>query len=543
MGIMERIKNIPIKWKLMAPVIAIMVGIGIANSTWMGMKVTDLVIDKSKKDLKAISETVFGAVTGYKAAGMFTREQQKPFFDHMNKILPVRVIRGEILDAQHGKKPAEYYPKNELEREVFKTGKPVFVTETINREPYLRGIFPYINVKDYMGVNCLACHSVGAKEGDVLGAVSIAISMKETENAVARTRIIIALITVLLALGSVVVIYAALTASVARPLKGVLNIVRKAAGKDFRERMEIKFRDEIGTLSESINKMADDLSTAMKDVARAAGELSKDALLLKGAIDETAEGTNRQAQQAAQIATAAEEMSQTITDIAKNASVASETSAEAMDVAGAGKDIADDSIKMTKEVHKFTVDLATVVDKLNNRVLEIGDIVTVIKDIADQTNLLALNAAIEAARAGEQGRGFAVVADEVRKLAERTIKATVEISDKVKAVRSESSEATQAMKNASDKVTKVVGHIEGGVGNSLNSIVASVQKVRDQITLIAASVEEQSAASEEIVRNIEDVSHIANKTQESTENMRRIFEELNSLSSRLKTTIDEFKFN
>jgi methyl-accepting chemotaxis protein len=540
MGIMEKIKNISVKWKLMAPVIVIMVSIGIANSTWMGMKVREITADKSKEDLAVLSETVFGVMTGYKVAGLFV-EQKKPFLDHMNKMLPVRMIRREIVDEQYGKKPAEYYPKDDFEQEVFKTGKPVFTTETINGEPYLRGVFPYINVRDYMGVNCLLCHFVGAKEGDVLGAVSIAVSMKEAENAVARTRFTIALITILLALGSIAVIAAAMTTSVDRPLKGVLNIVRKAARKDFRERMEIKFHDEIGMLSESINKMADDLSAAMKDVARAASEISKDALLLKSAVDETVGGTNKQAQQAAQIATAAEQMTQTVTEIAKNSASASDSAKEAINVANKGKDVVVQSVEKINSAGSATQDLAAMIERLNSRVTEIGGIVSVISDIADQTNLLALNAAIEAARAGDQGRGFAVVADEVRKLAERTMKATAEISDKIKVVQNDSGQTAQSMGKALSHVTDGVAFMETAQ-KSLGQIVGSVQKTADEIAQIAASVEEQSAVSEEIARNIEDISLIAKKTQESTENLRRIFEELNSLSSRLKTTIDEFKF-
>jgi methyl-accepting chemotaxis protein len=181
------------------------------------------------------------------------------------------------------------------------------------------------------------------------------------------------------------------------------------------------------------------------------------------------------------------------------------------------------------------------IERLNSRVTEIGEIVSVISDIADQTNLLALNAAIEAARAGDQGRGFAVVADEVRKLAERTMKATTEISDKIKVVQNDSGQTAQSMGKALSHVTDGVAFMETAQ-KSLGQIVGSVQKTADEIAQIAASVEEQSAVSEEIARNIEDISLIAKKTQESTENLRRIFEELNSLSSRLKTTIDEFKF-
>lgn len=538
-GITEKLKGLTIKWKLMIPVIAIMAFIGIANTTWMGMKVNEVSIEQSKTDMTHMAETVFGVLTNYMTTG--TMSEQDKFLEHMNKMLPVRTVRGELLDAQFGKKKSEQYAKDETEKEVFKTGQPAFITEKINGEPYLRGVFPFVNMKNYMGTSCTGCHSVGAKEGDVLGAISISTSMKQAEAFVAKTRLIIAVITLLLAVFSVGLIYFVLGVSLTKPMEKVISVVNDAANKDFRNRLEVKFRDDIGKLSEYINKMAEELAQAMKGISVAAGSLLKSADVLKTAVDETVDGTNKQAQQAAQIAAAAEEMSQTVTEIARNSAVASDSAKEAISVADKGKNVVIQSVDKINSAGDATQELAAMIGRLNSRVTEIGEIVSVISDIADQTNLLALNAAIEAARAGEQGRGFAVVADEVRKLAERTMKATTEISDKIRAVQDDSGQTAHSMDKALRHVTEGVSFMESAK-DSLGHIVGSVQHTADEISQIAVAVEEQSAAAEEISKNIEDISLIAKKTQDATDHLRRIFEELSGLSKRLQATIDEFKF-
>ena len=329
---------------------------------------------------------------------------------------------------------------------------------------------------------------------------------------------------------------------IVRPLRQSNEAIRQIAegGGDLRKRIDVKSSDEIGQMAQNVNKMLDAYSVMIKSIITSADNVVATVGVLKEKSRKSVDGAQNQAKQASHIATAAEEMTQTITDIAKNASVASETSAKAMETATKGKEVADGAVGSVGRVYTSTVELASMIDKLNNRANEIGDIVTVIKDIADQTNLLALNAAIEAARAGEQGRGFAVVADEVRKLAERTIKATAEISGKISAVQTESEQTMKSMSDASSEVTKATEYIRQ-VGESLNYIVEKVQKVRDQITQIATAVEEQSAASEEVAGNIEKASAISRDMEAMSEEIMQEVTGLLQIADELKSSTQGFK--
>ncbi|RJQ56660.1 MAG: methyl-accepting chemotaxis protein [Nitrospiraceae bacterium] len=289
-----------------------------------------------------------------------------------------------------------------------------------------------------------------------------------------------------------------------------------------------------------MNKMVGSFGNMIGGILASADNVLATINALKGSAEKASQGAKSQSVQAEQIATAAEEMSQTITGIAKNASAASETSTETMQTAEAGKKVAHGAVDTVGKVCSSTRELEEMIKKLNSRAGEIGDIVTVIDDIAAQTNLLALNAAIEAARAGEQGRGFAVVADEVRKLAEKTMKATAEISEKIGAVQSESGQTMRSIEEASAEVTKATGYFRE-VENSLNHIVEAVHRVRDQITQIALAVEKQSAVSEDVARNIENTYGIAIEMEKMSDEVMTEVNSLTGITVELKSSTSGFK--
>jgi methyl-accepting chemotaxis protein len=505
-----RLDDISLKWKTTVPIIlAIAIGV-VATVIITGITTRQIVLkDVKNTTLPGYRDSVLNSLTTMMIAGNY-KESRDRYIEQMKQVAELRIIKADGIVNKPGNAGAADLAKDETERDVLAGGVEKIVLEG----DYIRGVYPYKAQANIMGKSCLSCHAV--KEGAVLGALSVKIPMKESFARIRWLQLLYAGLGLMGIISAVVIVFIILRISTLGPLMKLTKTVDTIAAGDLRVSIDNSNKDELGMLSQNMNKMVQFISNVIDKVLLSANNVVAAVDSLRSTAEKSAEGAKSQAGQVDQIATAAEEMSQTITDIARNASLASETSSEAMRTAGEGKKVAEGAVQTVNGVYTSTVELAGMVEKLNHRVGEIGGIVTVIKDIADQTNLLALNAAIEAARAGEQGRGFAVVADEVRKLAERTIKATGEISEKINAVQKESEQTSKSMDVASVQVTQATEYIKQ-VGEALIHIVDAVQRVKDQITQIAAAVEEQSATSEEVAKNVESTSVITKDIEKMSE--------------------------
>jgi len=324
-----------------------------------------------------------------------------------------------------------------------------------------------------------------------------------------------------------------------RPVK---EVVRSIDNADLNMRFNSERKDEVGDLQRSFDRFVLSIKETLLQVAEATSAVASASSEISSSTEQMAAGSQEQTSQAGEVASAVEEMTKTIVENSKNAGETSETAKTAKAAAEGGGKVVDETVAGMRRIAEVVRKSAETVQALGKSSDQIGEIIGVIDDIADQTNLLALNAAIEAARAGEQGRGFAVVADEVRKLAERTTKATKEIASMIKTIQADTAGAVTSMGEGTKEVDEGI-RLADRAGSSLKEIVEISQRVTDMVAQIAAASEQQSSASEQISKNVEAISTVTGETAQGTQQIAKAAEDLNRLTENLQQYIDKFKLS
>ncbi len=436
----------------------------------------------------------------------------------------VSILRSPQLIEQYGAGMSGQQATEDIQRKVMETKQSsVMFMNNEAGDPVLRIVTPYLLSKDFHGTDCTACHAGG--EGAVSGASDITIDLKADMariHAVERNIIIgqIALqVFLFFFIGYCVDVF------IRRPLKQVDREFRNIMEGNLDTELDISIKDEMGALLCEIQTMQAYLRTMVDEIVTPVAKMQAHVSEVDGKISTVASNALTEQDQIQTIAATMEQFSQSIAEVA---SMSSESLAEmkrTQSIVEQNNSNMGLSISATSKVAETVKSSSKTISDLGESIQKIGVIANSIKEIADQTNLLALNAAIEAARAGEQGRGFAVVADEVRKLAERTATSTKDIASTISEINAISNEAVKAMGGAVVEVESGIALIRKN-GEGLKEIMSATVSMSNRIEHIALASKEQSAAGENVAKSLESITSLVDENTRSVQSTKVAAEEL-----------------
>ncbi|MBC2380348.1 methyl-accepting chemotaxis protein [Pseudomonas sp. WS 5106] len=331
-----------------------------------------------------------------------------------------------------------------------------------------------------------------------------------------------------------------LTRSITVPIAQALEAAEEVAEGNLTRPIKIDGNDEAGRLLAAMAKMQDKLRDTLQRIAGSATQLASAAEELNAVTDESARGLTQQNNEIEQAATAVNEMTSAVEEVARNAVSTSEASRNATTSAGDGRDLVQETVSAIERMSGDVQATATLIGDLANESRDIGKVLDVIRGLADQTNLLALNAAIEAARAGEAGRGFAVVADEVRALAHRTQQSTSEIERMIGSIQAGTEHAVDSMRNSTERAESTL-NIAKGAGISLDTINTAIVEINERNLVIASAAEEQAQVAREVDRNLVNIRDLsvqsatgASQTSAASSELSRLAVDLNGMVGRFR---------
>ncbi len=509
----------------------------IAFAAWSERRLVLEVVEQQTKDA---ADSYFDSIntmmlTGTMANRGLLRDKvlERPGF------LEARIIRAPYITNTFGPGLDGEQPIDDFDRRALQ-GEPIMELIETSQGRVLTVINPVLAEKDYRGTNCLMCHPT--EENSVLGAVRVTYSLANLDQQVDRGLLASAGIQLaLFAFGLLLMVYILRRLVIARVnrLRGHMEAMARDADLS-RDVEGAEVGDEIGNMARAFNSMIAMFRDGLGQVSQATHSLARVAHRIGEVTEETLKGATQQRSDTDLAATAMNEMTATVREVANHAGQASDASNAANQEAQAGAAVATEALDGIEALMNQVEQAAEVIQQLDGQSNDIGMVLDVIKGIAEQTNLLALNAAIEAARAGEQGRGFAVVADEVRTLASRTQHSTEEIRQMIERLQSGARRAVEAMEAARHKAQEGSAKVQLSA-EGLATIAGEVRTISEMNHHIATAAEQQTSVAEEINHNIANISEVADRTAEGAKQTTEVSEELGRLAGELEQLVAQFK--
>jgi methyl-accepting chemotaxis protein len=499
-------------------------------------------IEQAKEFSLSMHESTLAGLTGMMLTG--TIGQREIFLDQIKQLSIIRdlsVLRGEAVSKLFGPGTAkDSQPRDAIEEQVLSKGEEFSAVESDAKGEYLRVIRPAKASKNYLGKDCISCHQV--PEGTVLGAVSMKISLDQVNAAVGAQRIKSLLAAMVLSIPLLAFIYLFISNVVTKPIdkmvSGLRNIARGEG--DLTQRLEVHGTDEIGAASSAFNDMMAKMSTLVHQVSDSAHEVTAAARDLAAGAGQVAASSHKQNDTSVAASGAVDQMVSAIASIAQSTEGVHEQSRESLRRSQEGNVSLSKLIGEIAVVESTVRGIADAVRQFVESTVAITNMTKEVRDIADQTNLLALNAAIEAARAGEQGRGFAVVADEVRKLAEKSAGSASEIDGITRALSQRSDAVQRSIQSGLDHLSASQESMES-VAAVLGEASDSVTRVGVGLDAIANSTDEQRRVSGEVAANIDSIANMAKENNKAVEQTAAAAKKLEHLASDLQDIVGRFR--